>query len=224
MKTRTTLLAAAVLASAPAAAQAAPVLTAPLKPCYVSVYSAGLQPQREAIALSATGFRPGSTVSVRVDGVVEAANVLTDAAGAFAGTVPSPFLERGSRPFDIEVFQDDDPAQRVVASSRVAALGVALRPRVARPTQRITFAGRGFTILDRPVFAHYVKKGRARRTIRLGMPDAPCGTFKVRRKQFPFRPSTGRWLLQIDQERRYTRRPDTAFMQFDVDVQPTVGG
>ena len=52
-----------------------------------------------------------------------------------------------------------------------------------------------------PVYAHYVFGGKSLRTIKLGMPKGPCGTFNVKRKQFPFkkRPRVGTWTIQFDQ-------------------------
>jgi hypothetical protein len=101
--------------------------------------------------------------------------------------------------------------------ARVSALSVKLRPQRARPSQRVRFSGRGFT--DRGgVFAHYLRRGRLIRTVRLAKgASGSCGTFSVHRRQFPFRAHQGTYLLQIDQHRRLT--DDGPLVKLTIDVR-----
>lgn len=202
----------------PADALAAPTL-APLKPCYVS---AGVDPATgetlsEEVALNGSGFTPGAAVDLLVDGTT-AGRVTADAAGAFAATVRSPLQERGEREFIVTATDPSQPAAG--ASSRITALRVAVSPLRARPTQRVTFRGRGFT-RSTPIYAHYTRRGKARRTVRLAdAPKGPCGTFRTRRRQFPIRrPQSGLWTLRVDQEPRFRARPRTAFVDLEVFVK-----
>ena len=65
------------------------------------------------------------------------------------------------------------------------------------------FEGLGFTE-DKPVFAHYVRKGKLRRTVRMARRPGDCGGFSARRRQIPIRhPRLGRWTVQFDQSRKY---------------------
>jgi hypothetical protein len=59
-----------------------------------------------------------------------------------------------------------------------------------------------------PVYAHYVFAGKSRRTVRMGMPRGDCGTFSVRRRQFPFKksPRVGEWTIWFDQVEHYDPR------------------
>jgi len=222
-------LAAAVAATAalalPAAAQAAPVLN-PLKSCYVSV---GVDPATgdaitENIELSGSGFTPNSTVRVVVDGATVATNVPIDAAGNLgAGTVKAPLNEKGQRPFDVTITEEANAQQTVTAQSLVTNLTVRAKPRRARPSRRITFSGRGFTLLERPVYAHYVRAGKLRKTVRLAAkPTGPCGTFRAKRRQFPFKPRTGRWILQVDQQKTYASQPASAFVKLEILVRKVI--
>jgi hypothetical protein len=221
-------LAAAVAGAAalglPAGAVASPTLSA-LKPCYVSV---GVDTRTgdaitEDVALAGAGFTPGSMVNVVVDGNTVATNVPVDAAGALpAGTtVKAPLQETGERSFTITVTEQQNAAQTVSAQAMVTNLTVGVRPKRARPSERIVFEGRGFTRPNRPIWAHYVRARKERRTIRLAAaPTGPCGTFSVRRRQFPFeRPRVGRWILQIDQQKRYTPAPGTTFVKLEIFVR-----
>jgi hypothetical protein len=210
-------LAAATASLLPAAATAAPALE-PLRPCYdaVSRDDGGT----EAVRLAGSGFTPGSLVDILVDGELRYPRVQVDAAGALpAGLLPAPFVAKGRRPFTVTVTEQGNAAQTAAVSSLVTALDVEVRPRAATPATRVRFKGSGFTA-RRPVHLHYVRGGRARETVRLvRRPQGPCGDFDVRRRQFPFLPSVGRWQLQFDQQRRFERAPDGAFLRLRIDVR-----
>lgn len=187
-------------------AAAAPTLE-PLKPCYVS---AGPEDaQREVVLLRAGGFTSNATLDVYVDGVL----VLTgqaDLVGDMEARVKAPYQAAGEREFGVTVVERDNPVNNVGALSRVTELDVVLRPATAVSWSRVRYRGRGFTAAG-PLFAHYVYRGRLRKTVRLRRSaNAPCGTFSVRRRQIPIRePRLGLWTIQIDQQRAYSTEPAT---------------
>ncbi|MBE2316763.1 hypothetical protein DVA67_012335 [Solirubrobacter sp. CPCC 204708] len=191
-------IAAAVLAAAPAFAQ--PQLVEPLKPCYVVAQ----ENQRELVTVHAAGFTALSRVDIFLDDVLQdQPSALID--GHVKGTVRAPFEEEGTRPFTLRIAEHGAPANTVTATTMVTRLAVEQTPQRASTAQRVRFEGRGFLTLTTPVYAHYVFAGKARKTVRLGLPKGPCGTFSVRRKQFPFKrsPSEGRWTIQFDQHPQY---------------------
>lgn len=211
------LLTLAALLLVPAQAHAAPSL-APVKPCYVSV---GVDEETgntisETVDLAGTGFTPGAEVGLMVDGNV-AGRAVADGGGAIRAAVQAPLQEKGERDFTVTA---TDPSQgSVVLTTKVTALSVRVTPTKARPTQRVTITGRGFT-LGRSVYAHYTRAGKDRKTVRLARPAGPCGTFKTRRRQFPMRrPATGLWILRIDQAKRYRTTPATAFVDLEIFVR-----
>jgi hypothetical protein len=187
----------------PAAAEAATI--APLKPCYVTA-STNEGPLQEGVAISASGFTPNSTVNLAVDGQQIAANLQTDAAGSLVldpQNVPAPFIPKGSREFSVTLTQTDNPANTVTATSLTTALRVTLKPRRARPSKRIRFRGNGFTA-DKPVYAHYLYKGKVRKTVRMARKTSRCGGWRSHRPQIPVTdPKTGEWTVQFDQSKRY---------------------
>ena len=216
-------LAAAAILALPASAHAAPVLN-PLKPCYVAVRAI---PETgdyvtEDVPVTGSGFTPGSSVDVAIDGTTVASAIPIPDGGTLDVTVKAPFQERGERAFSVTVTERENPAQTVTAQTMVTHLDVGAKPKKARPSQRITLTGRGFTLLDRPIYAHYVRRGfpKAKRTVRLAArPEGPCGTFTARRRQFPFRPGTGRWIVQVDQQKRYESPPASAYVQLQIFVK-----
>ena len=211
---RPILLGAALAAAVPQAAQAAEL--APLGACYRSVDSQ----TRETVTVRGTGFTPGEQVSVAIDGVVvDTATALPE--GNVEGQVTAPYQERGERPFTLTLTEVDQPANAASATSRVAALSFRLQPRRKAPSQRVRFVGRGF-IDGEFVYAHYVRKGKLRKTVLLGAAQGPCGRIDVRRRQIPIdRPATGRWTLQVDNQKRYSTQPASVFVRWAINVQRT---
>ena len=204
-------VAAAVLL-APPAAQAASL--DPLGACYRSVDSE----TRESVPVRGTGFTPGETVTVAIDGrVVEEGFADTD--GVVAGDVRAPYQKRGERPFTVTLTEVRQPFNTASASSRVTALALRIKPRhTDKVRQRVRFIGRGFTE-GTEAFAHYLRKGKLRRSVSLGAPRGLCGRVNVRRRQFPFKPAVGRWTLQVDNQPIYSAEPVGVFVRLAINVR-----
>jgi hypothetical protein len=213
-----------VLLAAPAAAQAPPTIQ-PLKPCYVTADTDQGQ-QSEGIDIKATGFTPNSLVALAIDGkVVPGGDKLqTDAAGQIGMTtplaaVPAPFVAHGSREFTVTLTQVDNAAIAATATAKSTALGVSVKPKTARPSARIRFKGLGFTA-DQPIFAHYLHKGKLRKTVRMARKPGECGSFKVRKRQIPIRrPGLGRWTVQFDQSEQYPPATQIVFARLFIKLE-----
>ena len=195
---------------APQPAQAADL--APIGACYRSVD----EQTRETVTVRATGFTPGERVNVYVDGqLVQQVVALPD--GQISGGVPAPHVTKGERGFSLTVTEVERPTNTATVLSRVTALSLRLKPRRAAPTRRVRFIGSGFIGTD--AYAHYVRKGKLRKTVRLGTPQGPCGVIDVKRRQIPLKkPALGRWKLQVDNQPTYSPRPDSVFMTLSINV------
>jgi hypothetical protein len=219
---RSIALAASVLAGslAPAAAAQTPTL-APLLPCYVTAGPAA--EQREPVGINAQGLTKNGTATVAVDGAVIEPQAAIDPMGALAGSVSAPFQASGQRLFTLSITDNTNPALAVSAQSLVTALDVHVTPANARPSRRVRFRGRGFTG-GPAVYAHYVRRGKLRKTVQLATAAGPCGTFDVRRRQLPVkRPHTGRWMVQIDQDPVWRQPPSSVSVQLTIDVTRSPG-
>ena len=214
MKPASIVLLPALLAL-PSPAAAVPVL-APLKPCYVSAVTEE-QWSSEPISITGSGFTPGAAVDLQLDG--NAAGRTTAAGdGTIVAALNAPYQRTGERDFTLTAAEAGQPA--VTLTSRVTALTVTVRPRNARAGQRVTFTGRGFTAPDVPVYLHYALRGKNRRTVKLATPAGPCGTFRVRRRQFPMRrPAIGLWTFRFEQDARFRTQPVRPFVQIPVEVR-----
>jgi hypothetical protein len=218
MRVLSTLLAAGAALLAPQAAAAATIQ--PLAPCYRSVDA----DTRETVPVKASGFTPGERVNVYLDGRLAQENVTVLPDGEIEGGVSAPYQATGERPFTLTVTEVDQPSNTASTSSRVTALALRLKPRRAEPARRVRFIGRGF-IDGTEVFAHYVRKGKLRRTVSLGAPQGPCGRVSVKRRQIPVkRPALGRWRLQVDNAEIYSAEPPGVFMRIAITVTRALPG
>ena len=190
----------AIAALFAAPAQAAPELVTPLDPCYVVAQ----ENQRQPVLVAAKGFTPLSVVDIYIDNIHQTtAQALGD--GTINGNVLAPFQEEGTGPFTLRLSEVDVPTNTLAATTLVTRLAVEQSPPRASTAQRVRFKGRGFTEPGLPIYAHYVFAGKVRRSVRLGLPKGPCGTFNFKRKQFPFKksPRRGTWTIQFDQHPQY---------------------
>jgi hypothetical protein len=193
-----------VALAAPAAAQAVPTIQ-PLKPCYVTA-DTSQGPQSEGVRIVAAGFTPNALVDLSIDGAP-----YPGGEGLKAGQngelpiepVPAPFVESGSREFTVTLSERGNPANTVSATAKSTALGVTVKPKQAKPSDRIRFKGLGFT-RPKAIYAHYLYKGKVRKTVRMARKPRECGGFKARRRQIPVKnPGLGGWTIQFDQSRRF---------------------
>jgi hypothetical protein len=204
----------------PAPALATPVLATGPKACYVYVNPAA----RETIRLRATGFTPLAPVDYFVD-ATRITSFDANARGVVHVLEPAPVQEHGERAFTITLAEQDNQANTLSMGTRVTALAVTLKPKRAATSAKIRFRGRGFT-QAKPIWAHYVFRGRVRKTVRFAAgPATACGTFSVRRPQIPIlRPRAGKWTLQVDQQKRWSPTPNSVFVPVPITVRRIIGG
>jgi hypothetical protein len=213
----------------PASAQAVPTIE-PLKPCYVTALQ-GEEKVGERVMVDAGGFTFNSKVDLTLDGkpVQGGQGLQVGETGLLdLPEFPAPFVPRrvGTRDFTITLTEQGNPANVVSATAKAAALGVDIKPKRARPSQRIRFSGLGFTA-DKPVYAHYTRKGRQIERVRMVRRTGECGAWSARRPQFPMKdPSQGVWWVQFDQSKKFVdgsvRAPNSVFVRvkFEITLQP----
>ena len=212
MRVQFAILAVAAALFVPEAAEAASL--APLGACYRSLDSQ----TRETVPVFGVDFTPGEQVRVSIDGriVQDGVTVLPD--GTVRGEVQAPYQPDGERGFTLAVEEIGNAANTATATSRVTALAMRLKPKLASPSRRVRFVGRGFT--DGPmVYGHYVRKGKVRKTVELGPPHGPCGRVSVKRRQIPIKhAANGRWTLQVDNQQTYSADPVSVLVRIFITV------
>lgn len=194
----------AVLALAAPPAGAAEIKTLPCVP-----YSAG----ELTMPIAGSGFTPGRTVTISTSTPSSPAPVTltsapADAAGAFAKlTTPPPFKDSRTNLQSFTLIGSDttNPAAPILAAFpfQVVRFGTTTSPAPRRPTQRVTYTARGFAI-GRAVYIHFRFAGKTRRSVRLGVAQAPCGIVSRRMRALPTRSRPGRWTAYTTQAGRFS--------------------
>ena len=181
------------LLALPAAAGAAAVVVLPNKPCYRS---------GESLLIGGTQYTPNASVRITSDGAA-IGTVTTDQNGIFQGS-----LRVGQRSGErSKIYTGSDlanPANVASTTLRVTALEVNVKPRSGRPGRRVRVRARGFTTGTR-LYAHVVRRGY-RRNVRVGRLKGACRTLSARARIFRRGTRPGRYTVQFDTRRRYSRR------------------
>jgi hypothetical protein len=193
----------AVLALA-AEAQAATLTVAGNRSCY----RAG-----DALLVSGTGFTPGQPVNFTLDNQ-DLGSLAADAAGNVNTSLTVGRLT-GIRQRTLIATDASNPANVGTAQFLGSSLSVTVRPRNGAAGRRLRLRAAGFTTGKR-LYAH-VLRGRYRRNVVIGRVKGPCGTARARRQILPATLPAGRYTVQFDTKRRYSKRTKV-WVRFSVTV------
>jgi hypothetical protein len=199
---RRTLASVLVLAATLAAAPAAVAAT-------LSTDTSCYQ-ETQDVVVSGAGYAPMDTVAISRDGMAFG-TADTDAAGAFQVKFPAPELARGERERVFTLTASDAALTMADVRYRTSKVYADFTPDAGNPkTLQVRFSIAGFALLRAhpTVYLHYVSpSGAARRTVRLGTAHGSCGRIQQtrRRRLFPFAAERGRWVLQFDTNKTYSR-------------------
>jgi hypothetical protein len=165
--------------------------------------------EQQEVVVRGSGFTPLSTINVaRNDKVF--ASATADANGAFVGKFATPVTPDDVRE-RLYRLSATDMISTALTTYRSTKVFANFKPESGSPaTLRVRFTIHGFALVRRrsPVYVHYVSPdGTARRTVRLGTAVGVCGHIESTRERrlFPFAAERGRWILQFDTRKDYTR-------------------
>jgi hypothetical protein len=175
-------------------AQAAPSVTlSPVKPCYLS---------GETVNLALAGFTPNGPVAVKLDDrTVGTASV--DPTGSTASTFTFGRM-RGATSHALTATDGTNPALIASTSFQGTTNMVNVRPKRARAGVRLRL--RGFGFLAGPRVYMHVRGHGYKSDRRVGRARGPCGTFAARTRIVPTNARSGRYRVQFDARRRYSKR------------------
>jgi hypothetical protein len=194
--TLATLAAAATLLAAPAGAGArAVVRLAPV--CYQSGDSG---------ILTGRGFTPKASWTAKLSGTRTLGTGHTDAHGRIRARFTAPTYHGTNGTRDLTLSVTDGP--HVASTSfTMTPLSASFTPKTGDPaTLRVRWRVLGLGPRH-GVYVHYIKPdGNFKTTLRIGTTQGPCGTLKTGPiALFPFVYTYGRWLLQVDASRHFSR-------------------
>jgi hypothetical protein len=175
------------------AAQAQTVSIAPAKPCYLA---------GEQVTITAAGFTPGGLVDFAIDGRSLGPQV-ADASGSFVGSLTLGGM-RGVKSHALTATDQTNPAVVANAAFLGTTRQVVVKPRNAPAGQARRLKGYGFLAGPR-VFMH-VRGNGYRADKRIARPSGPCGTFVTRRVIVPASAGLGRYTVQFDARKRYSKK------------------
>ena len=181
-------------AAAAGTAHAQAISITPAKACYLG---------GDAVSLSGSGFTPGGPVDVSIDGT-SLGQTAADAAGNIAGEIRLGTM-RGVKSHAMTATDQTNPALIASVSYLGTTNRVSVRPQNARAGTKRRLRGSGFLAGPR-VYMHVRGPGGYRADKRIARAKAPCGTFAVRRQIVGSGASVGRYRVQFDAVRRYSKK------------------
>jgi hypothetical protein len=166
--------------------------------------------ETQDVVLSGSAFAPLAPVAISQDGN-PFGTADADASGAFQRKFPAPELARNVREQVFTLTGTDSALNTISTRYRTTKIFADFTPDSGDPkTLQVRFTVNGFALLrtHASVYLHYVSPGgKIRRDVRLGTAAGTCGKIKQTRLRhlFPFPAERGRWVLQFDTNKHYTR-------------------
>jgi hypothetical protein len=166
--------------------------------------------ETQDVVLSGTAFAPMAPVAISQDGA-PFGTADSDAAGGFQRKFPAPELARNVREQVFTLTGNDPMLNSASTRYRTTKIFADFSPNEGDPkTLLVRFTVNGFGLLrsHASVYLHYVSpSGKVRRDVRLGTALGTCGKIRRTRERhlFPFPAERGRWVLQFDTNKTYTR-------------------
>ncbi len=166
--------------------------------------------ETQDVVVSGAGFAPNGTVSITRDGA-PFGTATADAAGSFQAKFAAAELPRDQRESVTALTATDAALNAASVRYRTTKIYADFAPDEGDPkTLTVRFEVAGFGLIRRhaSVYLHYISPGkRLRRTVRLGTALGTCGVIRRTRERhlFPFPAERGRWILQFDTNKKYTR-------------------
>src|SRR5262245_51455846 len=174
-------------------AQAQSLTITPPKPCYLA---------GEQITGTATGFTPGGLVDFAIDGT-SLGPLVADG----SGTVAAPIVlggMRGAKSHGLTATDQTNPAIVANAAYLGTTRRVVVKPTNAPAGRARRLTGYGF-LNARRVYIHVRGNGYSADK-RIARPGGPCGTFATRQVIVPSSAGRGRYLVQFDAKKRYSKK------------------
>jgi hypothetical protein len=179
-------------------AQAQSLTIAPVKQCYVT---------GETITTSAAGFTPGGLVEFTLDGR-SLGQLAADAAGNAVGSLRLGGL-RGVKSHGLSAMDVTNNALLASVAFPGTTRQVVVKPRDAPAGTPRRLKGYGFFAGPR-VYMHVRGNGYSADK-RIARPSGPCGTFATRTVIVPASAGLGRYRVQFDHEKKYSKKTRPRF-------------
>jgi hypothetical protein len=155
----------------------------------------------DTLTLSGTGFTPGGAVDFTLDGE-DLGSLTADSLGSISAPLQIGNL-RGVGARTLEAIDETNPVFTATTQFLGSALQVTIAPRNGDAGRKLRVKASGFTTGSR-LYAH-VRRGSYRRDVFIGALRGRCGTLSVRRAVMPGSAPNGKYTVQFDTHRHYSR-------------------
>jgi hypothetical protein len=165
----------------------------------------------ERIAFSGSGFTPNGEVALSVSGR-QLGVTTANGVGEIATSTRAPVI-KGKRRSDFYTAVDQmNLSLTAGAPVHFTSLNVKMTPQNGNPAKAKRIVARGFTT-GKVLWAH-VRRGKAKRNVKIGRLKGACKTLNVKRQLFPDDAKAGLYNLSFDTKRTYSakKRPQVSFL------------
>jgi hypothetical protein len=181
------------MASGAATGQAATVSITPVKPCYLT---------GEVDTLGGSGFTPGGTVDIAVDGA-SAFGVPVDPVGTFSTSLQFGGM-KGVKTHTLTATESANPAITAPVSFVGTTHQLTIKPDSGRAGKRRKLRGYGF--LNGPKAYMHVRGHGVHTNVFLGRPTGVCGTFVTRKSIVSATAASGKYRVVFDASKKYSKQ------------------
>jgi hypothetical protein len=192
------------LAGAAAVATTAEAQTfaiAPVKPCYIG---------GDVVTGTGTAFTPGGAVDIAADGTSLGQVPATDAAGGFITPAITLAGMRAVKSHTLTATDVTNPALTATVTFLGTTNTVSVKPARGKAGTPRRLKGYGFTAGPK-VYMHV--RGRGYKSdAKIAKAKGPCGTFVVRKTIVPAGAGDGKYKVQFDSKRRYSKNTRPRFL------------
>ena len=173
-------------------AQAQTLTIAPPQPCYL----AGQQ-----ITATAAGFTAGGLVNFAVDGTA-LGPLVADPSGSVGALIRLGGM-KGAKSHGLTATDQTNPALVANAAFLGTTRQVVVKPKNASAGKERRLKGYGF--MSGPKVYMHVRGGGYSADKRIASPSGPCGTFATRKVIVPASAGLGRYRVQFDHKKQYSK-------------------
>jgi hypothetical protein len=208
---RRTLAAALSAAAVLALAVPAGAATLMTNPCVYTLNSQSANGDG-VLPIAATGFTPGSLVTIRYATEAGAAPVFltsgtVDPAGNFTANAQAPSFnpfDRQLQSIGLVASDSVNPAAVAGTAYQQVRVGYTTNPASGKPTRQATHTVRGFPT-GKNTYLHFRFQGKTKRNVKLGLTKGACGVVSKRMRLLPTTSRPGIWTVYADQKATYAK-------------------
>ncbi len=165
----------------------------------------------EKISFSGTGYTPNGEVALSVNGR-QLGITTANGVGEIAAATGAPVIQAKRRVDFYKAVDQTNLSLTAAMPVHISSLNVKVTPKNGNPAKKKRIVARGFTT-GSVLWAH-VRRGKAKRNVKIGKLKGACKALDVKRQIFPTNAKDGLYNVSFDTKRTYSAktRPQVSFL------------